>query len=354
MVVQSVPLSESQKVYLRVSGDLTLEGGPQGDLTLHGERGDFRVEQMESQVVVVCSGGLRAVLPAQGHVMVERASGSVFVRGTSCDLKMERISGDLTVDGAEHLWVERVGGQTTARKVPGSLVLGKVGGDLICEEIGSLTTSKVGGEAHLRQVGLGGDMHCGGDLLIAPTQCAVPSVTLHVGGDVMMHLLPELNAEVLLNSEEREIYLNFGEQHSELNVKKHLLTLGTGGAQLTIFAGGELMLTDQAWEGETVWENASENRPWREVMELDGFGQKMRGKVERKMGRMARKGMFVPPIPPIPPIPSVPLGPKMGSGAQAEPREGVTSDERLMVLQMLQEGKINAEQADLLLSALRG
>ena len=365
MVVQSVPVNESQKVYLRVSGDLILEGGAADDLTLHGGRGDFRVEQMESQVAVVCSGDLRAVLPAKGQVMVERASGSVRVRGVSCDLKMERLSGDLTVDGAENLWVEQVNGQAAVRNVRGSLLLGKVGGDLVGEEIGVLTASRVGGDTYLRQVGLGGDLHCGGDLLIAPTQCTLPMVRLTAGGDAMVHLLPEFNAEVQLNSNEREIHLNFGDQYSELNVKQHLLTLGTGGSQLIISAGGELMLTDQEWEDESIrlhLDQAAAGQPWQMGLKIEKFDRKMRGKMERKMGRMARKGFFVPPVPPIPPMPPMPpmpMGSKMGFGPQqhevpAEPREGASNEERLMVLQMLQEGKISAEQADLLLSALRG
>ncbi len=362
MVVQSVPVNESQKVYLRVSGDLIMEGGTSDALTLHGGRGDFRVEQLEGQVVVVCSGDLRAELPAKGQVMAERVSGNVDVHSAGCDLKMERLSGDLTVEGAENLWVEQVSGQVVVSMVNGSLVLGKVGGDLVGEQIGRLTALRVGGDVHLRQVGLGGDLRCGGDLLIVPTQCGASAVTLRAGGDVMVHLLPEFNAEVLLESDERGIYLNFGNQHSKLDVKKHLLSLGTGGPLLTILAGGELMLTDQAWEGDPSslrLEQAFAGQPWRVGPRIQGLDRKMRGKMERKMGRMARKELFTPPIPPIPPIPPVPMEPKFDvrptrQEEQAQPRENVSNDERLMVLQMLRDGKINAEHADLLLSALRG
>ena len=356
MVVQSVPVNEAQKVYLRVSGDLILTGGAGEALTLHGGRGDFRVEQMEGQVVVVCSGDLRAELPAKGQVMVERASGNVDVNAAGCDLKMERLSGDLTVDGAENLWVEQVSGQASVSNVRGQLVLGKVGGDLLGEEIGTMTASRVGGDVHLRRVGLGGDLRCGGDLLIAPTQCAASAVTLRAGGDAMVQLLPEFNAEVQLESDDRGIYLSFGNQHSELSVKKHLLTLGSGGPRLSILTGGELMLTDQELEDDAIHlnlEQAAAGQPWRMGRRIEGFDRKMRIKMERKMERMARKGMFVPPIPPVP------MEPKIGirltrQEAQAQPREDVSNDERLMVLQMLQEGKISAEQADLLLSALRG
>ncbi len=352
MVVQSVPVNEAQKMYFRVSGDLILEGGAADDLTLHGGRGDFRVEQMESQVAVVCSGDLRAVLPDKGQVVVERASGSVRVQGVSCDLKMERVSGDLNVDGAENLWVEQVNGQAVVRNVRGSLLLGKVGGDLVGEDIGTLTASRVGGDACLRQVGLGGDLYCSGDLWVAPTQCALSTVKLTAGGDAMVHLLPEFNAEVQLNSNEREIHLNFGGQYSELNVKQHLLALGVGGPQLTISTGGDLMLTDQEWDDESIrmhLDQAAAGQPGPMGLKIEKFDRKMRGKIGRKLGRMARKGLFVPPIPPEPKMGFGPLR----RGVPAEPREGVSSEERLMVLQMLQEGKINAEQADLLLSALR-
>ena len=58
-----------------------------------------------------------------------------------------------------------------------------------------------------------------------------------------------------------------------------------------------------------------------------------------------------PPTPPTPPRP--PVSSPVTPTAQADrPGNGNTSQERLLVLQMIQQGKITPEQGEMLLEAL--
>jgi hypothetical protein len=71
--------------------------------------------------------------------------------------------------------------------------------------------------------------------------------------------------------------------------------------------------------------------------------EQIRQAAEREMRRADRFGGFAP-MPPAPPAPPQPF-------QRSAP---VSEKERLMVLQMLQEGKVTVEQAEQLLAALEG
>jgi hypothetical protein len=67
---------------------------------------------------------------------------------------------------------------------------------------------------------------------------------------------------------------------------------------------------------------------------------------------MERSGFgFIPPVPPVPP--AAPAAPRRSYGEPAaEKKTGASEDEKKLILQMLQDKKITAEEADKLLEAL--
>ena len=74
-------------------------------------------------------------------------------------------------------------------------------------------------------------------------------------------------------------------------------------------------------------------------------------------------GVFRPPVPEAPAVPEVPTVPAQPAPAPAvvdveaagdSVAGDVTEEERMLVLKMLQEKKITAEEADRLLAALEG
>jgi len=85
-------------------------------------------------------------------------------------------------------------------------------------------------------------------------------------------------------------------------------------------------------------------------------------RAEAQLRRMDRFRIpSIPPIPPIPPIPNVgdfwpksSSGPGAAMGSQPEPRPKVSDEERMIILNMLSEKKISAEEANQLLDALNG
>ena len=69
-------------------------------------------------------------------------------------------------------------------------------------------------------------------------------------------------------------------------------------------------------------------------------------KMEVREGDRRRKGYgWQTPVPPTPPTPPAPPAPK---------RSPASDEERMIILRMVEEGKISVEQAEKLLSALNG
>lgn len=174
------------------------------------------------------------------------------------------------------------------------------------------------------------------------------------------------------------------EINQDVESRRHDFTLGEGGAAVEVRAGGDITLTDRPAEPEPIaeeldrredaWVAARDRRghpswsggfgfdrtsAWADMISrraqeaarraeqrvhrsMRRTEEQIRAAAERDMRRVDMQAGFGHPFqPPAPPPPPPPPSP-------------VTEQERLVVLQMLQDGKITVEQAEMLLAALEG
>jgi hypothetical protein len=207
-------------------------------------------------------------------------------------------------------------------------------------------------------------------------------VSLRAGGNVEMYLPSNTNGTFNLNSSGESIDLKLTRQpvqiDQEIEARHYEFTLGDDGANIEVQTGGDIRISDDPVEPESLagelerreeaWKEARDRRggaswtggygfdrtsAWAEMVSRRAQEASRRAEQRAQQAmrrtedqirlaaeREVRRSMgFGPGVPPTPAPPR---------------RDPVTEQERLMVLQMLQEKKITIEQAEKLLAALEG
>jgi hypothetical protein len=394
MKLQRFEVSENPHLTIECLGDLDVNGGREGevaikaygdqdDLTVHQEDGRFEITARVRTKIGCPRGTTLTVRNVQGDLKVRHLDGAVSivnalgdclfrdvgpttvthvagdVRGGSIsgDLVIQQVSGDLSVRGVEGLFTcETVGGDLSAGLVEGGLVV-TVGGDA------SLKTDFVAGEEY--QLTTGGDavlkfptaasasfhVQAGGDIVhkvewteVRQAQRTLEGrlgegeadVTVSAGGDVVLKSRSDAGGFVLgitLEDEELELELESMAEEIERNVQAHMARLNAELEEKLSSIDHEV-IRDKAERAASKMRRAAERA-----------AERARLKAERAQRRWER---MEPPRPP--------RAPTAAPGAPpAAPRsDPVTDNERMMVLNMVREGKITSDEAASLLEALEG
>jgi len=359
----------------------------QGDL--QGQRLDSALEVNEAQEDVHLregSGPVRlqavhgdlVVERQQGPLSAETVHGDALMRDVSASVDLKQVKGDLrarAVEGA--LRAEVVEGDALVREIAGPLTLGQVKGDF--------SGVTLDGGAEVRQVI--------GDVAVNTRFAPGQGYVFQADGDVRVRVPLEVSARFTVEAK-GEIRCDLPLVEEVREPHRVVGVLGDGEAHVTLVSRqGSVFLKERApWEGlEEVgrigWHAESiarlvEQRLTEELSQLgleeiarreaerarreveralrraEAQAEKIRRRAEKKAEkarlrmersrrraeaktrRAARKGR---------------LEWRLEWGAGRRPAgEPVTEEERLLVLRMLQEGKITAEEAARLLEALEG
>ena len=295
-----------------------------GELSLGTVAGDLEIEQAGQVSIDAVMGDLE--IHSAAAVNVGRVNGGAELHRVG-PLRIETTMGDLEVHEAEGVSLGQVFGDAELHHVGGDLMASTIRGDAEVESVNNVQLEKVSG-----------------DLVIRDVQGSVNAV---VQGDISLHKLPSsqshtvrADGDVALGLDPGPVTLNIQAHGSirwdrslgltvQSDTRRQLVArLGEGGGEINVNAHGDVVVYP-----------AGEER-----------GRRGRGRHGWVMAG-AGEGPRVPPIPPIPTIPPMPsLGGIPVAGVRRPPVNLV--EERSVILKMLAEGKITAEQAARLLDAL--
>ncbi|RPJ49573.1 MAG: hypothetical protein EHM21_06750 [Chloroflexi bacterium] len=384
----TIPVNESTTIIVKSSGDLFLRGQDQAVVRFQGSEDRIRINQSNDTLYVETRASLDLEVPRQAKLIVEKVGGSAFMQDIGGSLVVQKVGGDLSLQRIGELRIEKVGGGCMIDGVSETLNIGKVGGDLIVRQAaGSVIVDNVGGDTNVQTTG--GDVvegRTGGDWILYITEGVREKMALRAGGDVTIYLPANTSGRFSLNSGSEEIMLDFtrqeGTQSQTIESRNFEFNLGEGGPRVEAHSGGDIHLSDAAVEPELIsgelerlenaWTDArgrygspswsagfgfDRSSAWADMVSRRAqeaarraeqrvqaasrrTEDQIRQAAEREMRRAERSGGF--PMTPSPPPPAA---------SRSAP---VSEKERLMVLQMLQEGKISVEQAEQLLAALEG
>ncbi len=358
----------------KVEGDAEIEDMT-GMLTIAGIGGDLDIENVGETHIDAVGGDLEAekaasleVTAVGGDASVERIPGAV---------RITNVGGDLDAESLGSLQLINVGGDCNARKIEGAFSAANIGGDLNGTELSAQISSiTVGGDLNLRLKQGGIKAMAGGDLNLSLDSLSGEGMTLSAGGDVSLHLPVQANAKMHITSGGRDVLMRVGGWNERVEMYVFDFALGEGATPIQITAGGDVMVTDGGPEThkgsgtfafggvkvdvdaisqtvQDVVEKATRSAELasREVEERIQAAMRRVEEQNRRRGfRVGFEGTpSTPPVPPEAPAPAAPVVP-VAPAAQGR----VSDEERKMILQMLQDHKITADEAIHLLDTLEG
>jgi hypothetical protein len=363
-----------------IGGDLRLRGR-NSDLIIEGD--NVQVEQIgEGQPYVIrCGSDCRITVPESVAVVVQQVGGDAKITDIGGTLEIGAVGGDLVVRNAHGVQIKTVGSTLRVKWLEGPLMVKVVGSDATIRGVnGDVSVDVVGADLFLRGI----DGNClvervGSDLVLDMDFQPGGNYRFQAAGDVLCRVEPETDARfvVPLNT---EVSVDIPAEVTEEG-SSQIVTLGAGAATVTIECDGEMRLVgeedDYAYDlGAQIEEEVEARLSSMEeklAQQLDGLDERIQAKAEQlanqatkfaeKFGEKADQfrrgadrrgakpkgkrnftfewGWPTPPSSPPPPPPPM-----------RKKTEPVSEQERLMILRMVQEGKITIEEAERLLSAL--
>jgi hypothetical protein len=382
-------------------------------------KGEFEVEKLPQQLVFDSIGDLVLNVPEGASIHVTRGLGDVVIRNISGDVSLESVSGDLILNnlgGAKvgyvasdlvaknfsgPLSVQKVDGDVVVRNIDGDTSLELVKGDILAQFIsGTLNIAEVVGDINIRSVS--GDVKIvdgrrDANLRNIGGQCVVKSVagdtrllgglgpyshSLSARGDFV--LIWPLDAPLLLEAEASSINNRLPLLDLEESAGKISGRLGDGKTQLSITAGGRLVLKEAQMISKK-WDAGGEQLfDFDFISELSSLGAKISSEVNEQVARvtteiennfgpdfmhqmfaqfsqkaeaaaeMARKASERESARASAARQKHTERPKAAPAKDVSSDTGTSSEAQLKILKMVEKGIISPDEANMLLEALEG
>ncbi len=378
---------------LMVSGD-TRVSQVNGAVQLDDIKGDLQLKMVGRTTLGEVKGDV-AIYHADGDMSAKRIRGDAKAHIVSGAVRFENVAGDLRLQHTDEAWVGNVGGDLLARDIHGDFYVENVGGDANVGAVeGSFVASNIGDDLVLAEVTGNVQVTAGDDVSLRLTPHAGLSCVAVAGGDATCRVPFDCSAEVTLQAG-GEITVHRLTIDSGEDAHHRSFTLGSGAAAVAITAGGDISFggSDMKWDdsassaeaamavgmraGELVQQVASQvemqvkaatsqlDKKLSELADNDELVLRIQDKVQAAMNiaeikiseamvqaeqgikeaqeraaksdaqnRRQQQAWKVnrPPKPTSPPV---------------------SDEERLIILGMVDQGKISVEQAEQLLQALR-
>jgi hypothetical protein len=415
---QSIPTSLAPELIVdEVHGDLQIRGWDKAEVNIKANPDDLALEEQDDSVQLSCRGSCAIRLPHGTTIKTERVHGNTRIKYVEDQISIEEVNGSLALRSVGEIRLGSVQGELTARNVDGSLLADRVHGNLSLREIqGDCLIDEVNGNLDLRDIDGSIKIAAKGNARIRLSVLSGESYEISAGGNVNCRIPDTASLKLRLSSGAQIIKVRLPEGTKNFQQEECELTLGNGDVTMEISTKGMLFIsaevadwnsaeevdmdTDVPMEGfseqiarqiEAQMEAQMEalNRQLTEQMSnlsasISKAGlseeqaeeiirraresnerataraqekiRRAQEKLERKLEAARRRSELK--------AQAAERRSKSGSRsswnfewnapASQPAREGVSDEERLMILRMLEQKKISLEEAEELLAALEG
>jgi hypothetical protein len=270
--------------------------------------GDLKLSDLGEVVVDTAHGNLKASDLSSLRVVSVVAGDASVKSMESADL--QAVQGNLQAKALDRLHVAHVSGELVVKDVEGPVNAEQVDGSAILKEVGGMVTiDKVAGNLVARDL-LGGVKagRIGGNLVLSGDLGSGCTYQFRTGGNAVLKLEDDTNASVTLKAGGRVMSTAAltGEERSGNTLSG---TLGDGGTELAVEAGGNVMLGRGHWPGheheEGLWGEAEDELELRgaslgdeisrqveeslRAIDVEAISRRASESIERAMAQMRAK-----------------------------------------------------------------
>ncbi|MBC7876065.1 MAG: DUF4097 family beta strand repeat protein [Anaerolineales bacterium] len=348
-----------------IGGDLSLVGWEGDDILLKGDNDEIRFQQDGSEVKISCDDDISIRVPKAASIYIHNIGGDASIRSLTGDLELKEISGDLSIRDVNSVAIDTIRSDFSLRGAKGHLSIKSAHSDVSIRDVdGNVSLESVADDLALRDVRGNVSANVSEDVVLYLNPQPGNSYAVTAGEDILLVMPPNANATLTLNAD--EIDIAWKGIANEEDATSRVVTLGDGSAMVTLKAGSDIRVSNQSNAGESAedfgnfagmgfdWSGFGErisrqveqvtHRANRQVDEATRRAAEARAKFEG--GRRGKSKVAV----------GVgrwnwDLSPK---GVPMPPKPQASEEERMVILKMLQEKKITAEEAEKLLASLEG
>ena len=318
-------------------------------------------------------------IPKNVKIFIEKIDGNFDSAGKLGLLEIETVGGNCAVQSAEGLTIEKVGGNCKIGFIGSDAKIENVGGNLsFIAENSMMEVNGVGGNLSGQAENISLSTSVGGNIKLNTNRFNGDENQLRAGGSIKLNITDLENT--FINVKAGGIAsINFQESSEKFTNGKIEKKYGAGEKKVNLRAGGNIKISDQEPDFEInqnfgsaddAYVDEIEQKFKTRALQSSGFdfsdlfdidseiGEKIREeihmadkKIKSAMDKMERKFSFKEEFGNIPQSQWPPRS-SVVSKPGATKSSPISSEEKIMILRMLQDGKINAEEADRLLRAL--
>ena len=347
-----------------IDGDLSVVGWDGEDILIKTDEDELTLQHNGEEVTFSSTDDVSLRVPRDASLSIQRIGGDMALRGVMGNVEIKEIDNDLSMRDVGSVAIDTIKADFSLRSAKGNLYVKSVGGDVSARDVeGNITLDSVADDLALRGARGNVKVNVGEDVVVYLEPKADGAYSITAGDDILLVLKPSAN--VTLSMQGDAINVDWPGIENQDDVTERVLVLGDGSSKISLKAGGDIRVTNNADAGnsaEDFGNFAGMNFDW------SGFGERISRqvaqatsqaakraeeaarRVERHAERQARRwrGNAKPGGW------NWEMGPRGVPTPPAPPSDPVAEEERLAVLKMLAEKKITAEQAEQLLSALEG
>ncbi|OQX65666.1 MAG: hypothetical protein B5M51_00075 [Anaerolinea sp. 4484_236] len=347
-----------------VPGDLRITGWDRDEIKAKTNGSALEMTAQDEKVTLSCDGDLILSVPRAAEIKITSVEGDASLRVLGNALKLGKVAGDLALRNIGQAEIEKVNGDLVVRHAANGLQVSQIDGDASVRDVGGdVQLKKIGSDLHLRNVEDSVSTQVGADavLFINPQEGA--KYNIRADSDILLRLPQNADAEMTLSAGS-DLLVNLPDVEKSDGTTR-TLTLGSGSAKMTLTAGGDLRVTSRADEWASLadfdislpfigadFPGIPDDLAEQISRKADVATRKMDRKIhkaerkihhaERKMRHAERRAHAHEKR----------FNRSSHWGGEKKPSDPVSDDERLLILKMLQEKKISADDAEKLLSAL--
>jgi len=254
---RSAATSATPKVILEVSGSLTLKGWEDLEVLARCPTPeDLTLEQRGDEVAITCQGDCTVRVPFGAVLQVNNVSGHATLKSLEGDLAIKKVSGHLTLRSVGTVTIDQVNGHLAAKNITGELkvttvegnaTVRDVQGDFIVEDAiqGNLTLNDIDGDARAITRG---------NAILSLDPAPGNSYTFEAGGNLLCRIPADASVQVEIPRASSILVKIPGVELSSPLRAPYSLTLGEGDATLTLSTGGEAILASLPpdWDMEDI------------------------------------------------------------------------------------------------------
>lgn len=287
MEKQFVVTSENPKVIIDVRGNLTLKGTDESQVSVKSsDPNAVTLEQDGDTVTIRARSNCDIKVPREAQVQVIEIRGETILKAFEGELSVKEIRGNLTLRSIGPAMLDLVQGNLEAKNVEGSLEIQRVDGNVTLRDVqGDLYIKTVRGNLQVLDVDGSVEASADGNISMNIDPTSSDHYSLTAKGNIACNVPEDASLALDIPKVGGRITINIPGVENAKNAKApYQQTINEGDAQMTLSAGGNIVISGQMPEFEIPDFDAEFESTFDGMGEA--IGQQIEAQIEAQMKMM--------------------------------------------------------------------